>query len=426
MRQTNERTDFLHQCDANGAASFLPMYRESDGKPLRTMPFPACREKACHPTVTKPRRGDSIIAGGVNPRKEGLPLFFKPRRGDRMRFFLQAACYLFLAFCFVVPTGCRPKSQTPVTVDSGHRQVMGTFARIVAVAETERQGRDAIDAAFEKIDAIEQCMSDYDPDSLLSKVNQQAFEAPVPVTDELLAVLCASMECSCISGGAFDITVGPVVRLWRQAKKTGVPPTPEQLEQARQAVGCGNLFIDAEDKTVRFAREGMFLDLGGIGKGYAVDRAIEILQTAGLKGGMVDIGGNLRCFGTPANSVAHWLIGLQDPAKDENILLKLKMDGRAVATSGDYRRFVIIDSQKHSHIINPATADSAQSLSSVTIIAPTAMAADALSTTVSVMGDQKGMALIESITDVEAILIPHSEKPSFEKTTGAEQYIQTN
>ena len=337
-----------------------------------------------------------------------------------------AAFYLFLAFCFIGPAGCRPKTQTLLTVDSGYRQVMGTFARIVVVADTERQGEEAIESAFEKIDTIERCMSDYDPNSLLSKVNQQAFETPIPVTDELLAVLCASMECSCISGGAFDITVGPVVRLWRQAKKTGVAPTPEQIEQARRVVGCGNLLIDAEGKTVRFAKEGMFLDLGGIGKGYAVDRAIEILKAAGLAGGMVDIGGNLCCFGTPANGAEHWLIGLQDPANDESILLKLKMDDRAVATSGDYRRFVVLDGIKHSHIINPATADSAQSLSSVTIIAPTAMAADALSTTVSVMGDQKGLGLIESITDVEAILISHSDESTFEKTTAADRYIQTN
>ncbi|MBL7215327.1 MAG: FAD:protein FMN transferase [Phycisphaerae bacterium] len=340
-----------------------------------------------------------------------------------MRQTIQKVILLVLAgsICLV---GCRrlpPKGQ--FTIDGGYRQVMGTFARVVAVADTEPQGRSAIDAAFEKIDAIEQCMSDYDPNSLLSKVNQQAFRQPVAINDELMTVLCASMECYCLSGGAFDITVGPVVQLWRQAKKNDAAPTPKQLEQARQAVGCQNLFIDTEGQTVQFAKEGMFLDLGGIGKGYAVDRAVEILRTAGLKGGMVDIGGNLRCFGTPANGAEHWLIGLQDPANDENILLKLKMDDRAVATSGDYRRFVVLDGQKHSHIINPATADSAQSLSSVTIIAPTAMAADALSTTVTVLGDQKGLGLIESITDVEAILIPHSEKLSFEKTSAADRYI---
>ena len=135
--------------------------------------------------------------------------------------------------------------------------------------------------------------------------------------------------------GVLMITVGPVVQLWREAKETGIAPTQEQLQQAGQSVGYQHLVLNAENKTVRFDQEGMFLDLGGIGKGYTVDKAIDILQRAGLAGGMVDIGGTLRCFGTPANNAEHWFIGLQDPTNDKDILLKLKMDDRAVATSGD-------------------------------------------------------------------------------------------
>jgi thiamine biosynthesis lipoprotein len=168
----------------------------------------------------------------------------------------------------------------------------------------------------------------------------------------------------------------------------------------------------------------MFLDLGGIAKGYAIDKAVETLQAAGLKGGMVDIGGDLRCFGTAANGKSHWRIGLQDPQKEEDILMVLNIDDMAVATSGDYRRFVVINEQKHSHIVNPATADSAQDLSSVSIIAPTAMAADALATAVTVMGEEKGLALIEKIDDTEAILISHGDETSFEKSSGVDKYIQ--
>ncbi|MBC8378880.1 MAG: FAD:protein FMN transferase, partial [Planctomycetes bacterium] len=190
--------------------------------------------------------------------------------------------------------------------------------------------------------------------------------------------------------------------------------------------GYQYLILKAEDRTVKFAKRAMFLDWGGIAKGCAVDKAFDILRAAGLRGGMVDIGGNLRCFGTPANEIDHWYIGLQDPENAGNIVLKLKMDERAVATSGDYRRFVVVDGKKYSHIIDPATADSAQTLSSVTIITSTAMAADAFSTIVSVMGDKKGLGLIESVPDTEAILIPHSPELTFEKTTGAEQYIEGN
>jgi thiamine biosynthesis lipoprotein len=311
-----------------------------------------------------------------------------------------------------------------VTVDSGYRQVMGTIAHILVVADSRQQGRDAIETAFAEIRDIESRMSDYDADSLLSQVNRQAFTAPVPVDDDLFEVLSAAIYYSRLSDGAFDVTVGPVVQLWRRAKTSGVAPSPEQLQQAHQAVGYENLLLDAEHKTVRFAKDGMALDLGGIGKGFAVDKALDILRSAGLKGGMVDIGGNLRCFGMPPHNAPHWLIGLQDPIHPENVLLRLKMDDRAVATSGDYQRFVMIDGQKHSHIVNPATADSARDLSSVTIITDAAMAADALATAVSVLGTEKGLALIESVPETEAILIPHETPTTFQKTPAADQYIQ--
>lgn len=316
------------------------------------------------------------------------------------------------------------RTRRVVTVDSGFRQTMGTFAHILVVADNEPKANEAIEAAFAEIRDINARMSDYDPNSLLSKVNQQAFAAPVKVDDGLFEVLIASVRYSRLSDGAFDITVGPVVQLWRKANYSGMAPTPEQLQKAKEAVGYQNLILDTDTKTVRFAKDGMALDLGGIAKGYAVDRAVAILKQAGLSGGMVDIGGNLRCFGIPANHAPHWFIGLQDPAHEEDILLRLNMDDRAVATSGDYRRFVMINGQKHSHIVNPATADSAQTLSSVTIITNDAMAADALSTAVSVLGDKKGMALIETIPNTEAILIPHANAIKFEKTPGADQYIQ--
>ena len=377
----------------------------------------------CRKHVFEPRRGYSIVAGGVNPRKAGLSLFFKPRRGDRMGLFLKNTYYVFLVLCLLIPSGCNPKTQTPVTINSGYRQVMGTFARIVVVADFQQQGCNAINIAFEKINSIEKRMSDYDPVSLLSAVNRDAFASPVTVDDELFEVLSVSVEYSRISGGAFDITVGPIVQLWRKAKEIGTAPTQEQLQQAGQSVGYQHLILNAESKTVQFAKEGMFLDLGGVAKGYAVDRAIDILTKAGLKGGMVDIGGNLRCFGTPANDAEHWLIGLQDPTNDENILLKLKMDDHAVATSGDYRRFIVIDGQKHSHIINPATTDSAKGLSSVTIITSTAIAADALSTSVSVLGKEKGLEFIETIENAEAFLLDDNQTDGLTKTSAADHYI---
>ncbi len=311
-----------------------------------------------------------------------------------------------------------------VTIDGGFRMTMGTVARIVVTAKNQNQANEAIKAAVDAIYHIEELMSDYDPNSQLSQVNQQAFEHPVPVDAELFEVLTAAKLYSCLSDGAFDITIGPVVQLWRKAKEDNAAPTADALQKAKESVGDEHLILDAEKQTVRFAKEGMFLDLGGIAKGYAIDKAIEILLDAGVKGAMVDIGGDLRCFGMPANGAEYWLIGLQDPANEGNVLLTLKMDNMAVATSGDYRRFVIIENQKHSHIVNPATADSAQDLSSVTLIAPTATAADALATAVTVLGNKKGLPLINTIENTEAILISNGEELSFEKTGRVDQYIK--
>lgn len=311
-----------------------------------------------------------------------------------------------------------------VTVDGGFRITMGTVARIMVTAENRDMANEAIDAAFDKIYHIEALMSDYDPNSAISIINQRAFEQPQAADAELFEVLSTARAYSCLSDGAFDITIAPVVLLWRKAKEDNTAPSPEAIAKAKASIGYENLILDAEKMTVQFAKDGMFLDLGGIAKGYAIDKAIEVLQTAGVKGAMVDIGGDLRCFGTPANNQKHWLIGLQDPdTENKESLLTLNMDDMAVATSGDYQRFVMIDDQKHSHIVNPETADSAQDLSSVTIIAPTAMAADALATAVTVLGNEKGLEFINKIENTEAILISNGKETSFEQTSGTEDYI---
>ena len=328
------------------------------------------------------------------------------------------------AICILALAAWQSFKPKNVTIDSGRRQVMGTFARVLAVGESEEICRDAINNAFDEMHRINDLMTDYDPNSPLSALSRTAVAAPVPVDADIFTVLSAAYHYSELSDGAFDVTISPLVKLWRKAKQEGKAPTEIELRKAQSLVGYKNLRLDAENKTVQFAKEGMSLDVGGIAKGYGIDKATEALQNAGLLGGMVDIGGDLRCFGVPANKAKQWLVGLQDPTTDEDILMVLNMNDRAVATSGDYQRFVVINGQKHSHIVNPATADSAQTLSSVSVIAPSAMAADALATSVTVLGKEKGMKLIESIENTEALLVDEGQTQNITKTTGATQYIQ--
>lgn len=312
----------------------------------------------------------------------------------------------------------------PVELDSGFHRTMGTFARVLIVASDKKTAEKSLEAAWAVFDRVETLMSDYDPDSQISEVNRRAFAEPVAVDPDVFEVISAAVEYSKLSGGAFDITVGPVVQLWRNARNTGVAPTPEQIADARAKVGFRNLQLDPDKKTVRFAVEGMQLDVGGIAKGFAVDKAVEAMRQAQALGAMVDIGGNLFCFGRPLGGKPHWYIGLQDPAVDDNILMRLKLDDCAVATSGDYRRYVVLEGQKHSHIIDPATGDSAAELSSVSIFAPTAMQADALATAVSVLGCEKGMELLEAIDKVEAILVPSARPQDRLMTPGAARFIE--
>jgi thiamine biosynthesis lipoprotein len=333
-----------------------------------------------------------------------------------------AAAFVILALLM------RPK--TPVEADAGYRAVMGTFARVVAVAKDSSVANSAVEAAFAELQNVDEVMSDYKSDSEISAVNRDAYKSPVKVSRPTFEVLQRAIYFSELSDGAFDITVGPLVDLWRQAAESNSVPAEAELQQARSKVGYKKLLLDVNEISVRFAVDGMRLDLGGIAKGYAIDKAIEAMRKEGALGGMVDIGGDIRCFGVPTKGKTHWLIGLQDPNEAEDWLatgetsLVLKLTDDAIATSGDYRRFVLIGAEKCSHLLDTKTGRGSKGLSSVTIICRNAIDADALATAVSVMGPQKGLALIEKLPDTEAILITSQPQLELEQTTGAHRYVK--
>jgi len=331
--------------------------------------------------------------------------------------------FLVVALCFFV----RPKR--PVELDSGHRLVMGTFARVVVIAANRNTANKCVETAFAEIHKVDELMSDFKSDSEISLVNREGFTRAIKVSDWTYEVLKRSVEFGKLTDGAFDITVGPLVDLWRTAEKKEVAPSEEEIAQAKAKVGFEKLELNDLNKTIRFTVEGMRLDLGGIAKGYAVDKAIEAAQKAGAMGAMVDIGGDIRCFSTAPQGKENWLIGLQDPHLNKDIggrdiLLRLKLVNEAVATSGDYQQFVLIKGKRYSHIINRQTGTSAEGLSSVTIIADNATDADALATAVSVMGAERGLALIGKLPNTEAILITSQPEYKLIKTSGAERYIK--
>jgi len=336
------------------------------------------------------------------------------------------AAVLIFSLIVVLRVLVRP----PVDERSGPRMVMGTFARVIAVADNSKTAENCIEAAFEQLTAADNRMSTYKQDSEVSRVNNGGFPGPVKVSATTFEVLQKSVEFSRLTDGAFDVTIGPLVQLWRSAGDANSVPIDEQLAQARARVGYDKLILDANDLSVRFTVEGMRLDLGGIAKGWAIDRAIEAMQEKAAAGGMVDVGGDIRCFGVPPRGKKHWLVGLQDPKEATDALtvgkplLVLKLTDAAVATSGGYRRFALIEGQKYSHIIDRKTGTSAQSLSSVSIIANSAVDADALATAVTIMGLEKGIPLIEALPQTEAILISPPPKYELTKTSGANKYMR--
>ena len=317
-----------------------------------------------------------------------------------------------------------------VQFDSGYRVIMGTFSRVVVIAETEEAARACAEAALAEQRRVDFLMSGYKVDSELSRVNRQAFEKPVQVGEATFEVVQKAVHFSRLSDGAFDVTVGPLVDLLHAAAEANAPPTDAALAEARSKVGYEKLILEESARTIRFAVKGMRIDLGGIAKGYAIDKSVEAMKQRGALGGMVDVGGDVRCFGKPPRGQESWLIGLQDPnvAPDDlgstQPLLVLKVTDEAVTTSGSYRRFTVAGGARESHIMDAHTGHGANALASVTLIAPDATTADALATAVSVLGLREGMALVSQLPGTETILIPSGPdaKPIF--STGAAAYVK--
>ena len=341
-------------------------------------------------------------------------------KNQKFNFVLAVLAAIFI-FYLLITRLHRPKF---VSVESPNRFVMNTVANIIAVAPDQQTAQKSIDAAFKQVYRLEKLFNRYDPNSQLSQVNKFAANQPVKVDKDLFDILQLSVHYSKITDDAFDITIGPLVDLWKKCAKTNSMPTDQQLAETKKIIGCDKLILDANDFSIRFTTPGISLDLGAIAKGFAADKAIEIMKQCGATGGLVNLGGQIGCFGKTEKNT-DWIIGVRNPANPDNnkIVAKLTLTDMAVSTSGNYERFYKIGEHRFSHIFNPSTEKSADLLSSVTIICPIGVQADAFSTAVSVLGAQKGLSLIEKINDTEAILIPADNNSTIIKSTGVEKFI---
>jgi thiamine biosynthesis lipoprotein len=279
--------------------------------------------------------------------------------------------------------------------------VMGTEARYAVIVEEEKEARRILSAAIPPVRAIEAAMSTYQAESEVSRLNRSVPGTPIGMSRHSLEVFRAAIEMSRLSGGAFDVTYAPLRTLWRGAQRRGIEPTDTEIAEALTAVGSDKLRL--EGATVALTAEGMEVDLGGIAKGYAIDLAVEALQEAGARSGIVDIGGDLRLFGLP-EPVGKWRIRVRRPPEvQEDIVVEL--GECAVTTSGDYERWFSVGEKRFSHIVDPRSGRPVARVPSVTIIAPDATTADGLATALSVMGPTKGLRLVDGLPGVECLLV---------------------
>ena len=282
---------------------------------------------------------------------------------------------------------------------------MGTRVRVVLYARDERAGQRAANAAFERIEELEQAMSDYREDSELNRLSREAVNRPQGVSPELFYVLELAQNFSRLSAGGFDITIGPVVRLWREARRTHHLPSAEEIAQARALVDYRHLELDAATRTVMLKRPGMQLDLGGIAKGYAADEAMGIMQRHGIHSALVALGGDIRVMGSPPGARG-WKIDIENPdPRGRNPLCSVTLKDAAISTSGDTHQFLELGGKRYSHIIEPTSGMALGDAAGTTVIAQDGISADALATALSVMPPDDGLKMIESVEGASAFLV---------------------
>ncbi len=284
------------------------------------------------------------------------------------------------------------------------QDIMGTRVSVEFWHEDQLLRQECSDRVFTEMHRIDALMSPYRPESEISFINNNASITPIDISDEMSALIKRSLEFSDLSQGAFDITFASIGYRYDYRKQK--QPSDQFIKLNLPAIDYRH--IKLKGKRLRFSNIGVRIDLGGIAKGYAVDRALEIVSNCGITEAMISAGGDSRILGKKRGKP--WVIGIQHPRKPDNLALVLPLSDTAISTSGDYQRFFINNGQRVHHIINPETGRSASQSWSTTVTGPDALTTDALSTTIFVLGAEKGLALIETLENIDAVIIDKDGK----------------
>ncbi|MGZ3844849.1 MAG: FAD:protein FMN transferase [Flavisolibacter sp.] len=288
--------------------------------------------------------------------------------------------------------------------------LMGNHFEISVVSDDEAWAEERIDMAVDEIRRIEKILTTFKDDSETALINNNAGIKPVKVSEEVFRLIERSKRISHITQGAFDISYGSIdKRLWNFDKTMTSLPDPKLAKQMVRLINYRNIILDYEQHTVFLKEKGMRIGFGGIGKGYAAEMAKTVMQKAGVTSGVVNASGDLAAWGYQPDGKP-WTIGIVHPDAADMPFSYMNVTNMAVATSGNYEKFVMIDGKKYSHTINPRTGLPVRGIKSVTIISPNAELCDALATPVTIMGVTAGMHLINQLKDIECVIIDDDNK----------------
>lgn len=284
---------------------------------------------------------------------------------------------------------------------SDARPQMGTEVSVFLWHADPKRGAAAVDAVYAEIDRINALMSTYVEESRISEVNREAAKGWVAAGDELFQLVMRSLDISVLTRGAFDITYDSVGQHYDF--RAGERPNAATIEGALAKINYRLVETDRQRTSIRFVQEGVRINLGGIAKGYAVERGVQVLHEHGVRHARVTAGGDTRLLGDRLGQP--WVVGVRDPNDENQVTVRIPLEGEAISTSGDYERFFIEDGTRYHHILRPSTGEPASGVRSATIVGPDAVLTDALSTSVFVMGVDQGLRLIATLPDYEGIVI---------------------
>ena len=289
-------------------------------------------------------------------------------------------------------------------------KLMGNHFELTVVADNEKWAHERIDAGVSEIQRIERLLTTFNDDSETNLINQNAGISPVAVSAETFNLVERSLRISQVTQGAFDITYGSIdKRLWNFDQQMTSLPDRETAKNMVRLINYQNVILDREKSTVFLKEKGMRIGFGGIGKGYAAERAKLVMKQQGVESGVVNASGDLTAWGLQPNGNP-WTVGIANPDAKHEVFSYMSITDLAVATSGNYEKYVMIDGKKYSHTINPRTGLPVTGIKSVTIITTNAEIADAMATPVMIMGIQTGLDMIDQIKDIEAVIIDDHDR----------------